>query len=67
MSVVLDYIGSALPWIGIGLCVAFSCVKIKASKDEKELLENEQLKSYIADSTKTEKAIDFIVKNAKIK
>ena len=37
------------------------------NKDEKELLENEQLRSYIADSMKTEKAIDFIVKNAKIK
>ena len=37
------------------------------NRDEKELLENEQLKSYIADSMKTEKAIDFIVKNAKIK
>jgi len=37
------------------------------NKDEKELLENVQLKSYIADSMKTEKAIDFIVKNAKIK
>ena len=28
MSVVLDLISSALPWIGIGLCVAFSSVKI---------------------------------------
>ncbi len=37
------------------------------NKEEKELLENEQLKSYIADSMKTEKAIEFIVKNAKIK
>ena len=37
------------------------------NRDEKELLENEQLKSYLADSMKTEKAIDFIVKNAKIK
>ena len=37
------------------------------NKDEKELLENEQLKTYIADSMKTEKAIEFIVKNAKIK
>ena len=37
------------------------------NRDEKELLENEQLKSYIADSMKTEKAIDFIVRNAKIK
>ena len=37
------------------------------NKDEKELLDNEQLKSYIAESMKTEKAIDFIVKNAKIK
>ena len=34
------------------------------NRDEKELLENEQLKSYLADSMKTEKAIDFIVKNA---
>ena len=39
----------------------------KYNKDEKELSENEQLKSYLADSMKTEKAIDFIVKNAKIK
>ena len=37
------------------------------NRDEKELLENEQLKLYLADSMKTEKAIDFIVKNAKIK
>ena len=37
------------------------------NRDEKELLENEQLKSYLADSMKSEKAIDFIVKNAKIK
>ena len=37
------------------------------NKEEKELLENEQLKSYIANSMKTEKAIEFIVKNAKIK
>ncbi len=37
------------------------------NKEEKELLENEQLKSYIAESMKTEKAIDFIVNNAKIK
>lgn len=37
------------------------------NKDEKELLENEQLKSYLAESMKTEKAIEFIVKNAKIK
>lgn len=37
------------------------------NKEEKELLENEQLKSYIAESMKTEKAIDFIVENAKIK
>ncbi len=39
----------------------------KYNRDEKELSENEQLKSYLADSMKTEKAIDFIVKNAKIK
>ena len=37
------------------------------NRDEKELLENEQLKTYLADSMKTEKAIDFIVKNAKMK
>lgn len=30
MSVVLDFISSALLWIGIGLCVAFSIVKMKA-------------------------------------
>ena len=39
----------------------------KYNRDEKELSENEQLKSYLSDSMKTEKAIDFIVKNAKIK
>ena len=37
MSVVLDFISSALPWIGIGLCVAFSIVKMKAIKDGKKL------------------------------
>lgn len=37
------------------------------NKEEEELLGNEQLKTYIADSMKTEKAIEFIVKNAKIK
>ena len=36
MNGVLDFINSALPWIGIGLCVAFFCVKIKASKDGKK-------------------------------
>jgi len=36
-------------------------------RDAKELEENENIKTYIAESTKTEKAIDFIVKNAKIK
>jgi len=36
-------------------------------KTEEELSANEQLKSYIAESMKTEKAIDFIIKNAKIK
>ena len=36
-------------------------------RKEEELLENEQLKEYIAESSKTEKAIEFIVKNAKIK
>ena len=39
----------------------------KYSKDEKELLENEQLKEYIGENMKTEKAIEFIIKNAKIK
>ena len=37
------------------------------NKPEEELLMNEQLKTYLADSMKTEKAIDFVVKNAKIK
>ncbi|MFR2534689.1 MAG: trigger factor [Clostridia bacterium] len=36
-------------------------------RDAKELMENENLKNYIADSVKTEKAISFIVDNAKIK
>ncbi len=36
-------------------------------RKEEELLENEQLKEYIAENLKTEKAIDFIVKNAKKK
>lgn len=36
-------------------------------RDAKELEENENLKTYIAESTKTEKAISFIVENAKIK
>ncbi len=39
----------------------------KYSRDEAEMLQNEQLKSYIAENMKTEKAIDFIVDNAKIK
>lgn len=34
---ILDFINSALPWIGIGLCVAFSGVKMKAIKDGKKL------------------------------
>ena len=37
------------------------------SRKEEELLENEQLKEYIAENLKTEKAIDFVVKNAKKK
>jgi len=37
------------------------------NKPEEELLTNDQLKEYIAESMKTEKAIDFIVKNAKMK
>ncbi len=36
-------------------------------KDSKELLENDNLKNYIKDSMKSEKAISFIVNNAKIK
>lgn len=36
-------------------------------KDSKELLENDNLKNYIKDSIKSEKAITFIVDNAKIK
>ena len=36
-------------------------------RKEEELLENAQLKDYISESLKTEKAIDFIVKNAKKK
>ncbi len=36
-------------------------------RKEEELIENTQLQDYIAESLKSEKAIDFIVKNAKIK
>ena len=36
-------------------------------RDVKELEQNEHLKEYIAESAKTEKAISFIVENAKIK
>ena len=36
-------------------------------RDAKELEQNESLKLYIAESVKTEKAISFIVENAKIK
>ena len=36
-------------------------------RKEEELLNNEQLKKYLSESIKTEKAIDFIVKNAKKK
>ena len=36
-------------------------------KDAKDLEANESLKAYIAESVKTEKAISFIVENAKIK
>ena len=36
-------------------------------RDAKELEQNESLKTYIAESVKTEKAITFIVENAKIK
>ncbi len=37
------------------------------NRDEKELLENEQLKNYLKENMKTEKAINFVVENAKIK
>lgn len=36
-------------------------------RKEEEFMNNEELKKYIANGIKTEKAIDFIVKNAKIK
>ena len=36
-------------------------------RDAEELMKNENFKSYIADSIKTEKAINFVVDNAKIK
>lgn len=37
MKGVLVFFNSALPWIGIGLGVAFSSVKMKAIKDGKKL------------------------------
>ena len=37
------------------------------NRNEKELLKNSELKAYIKENLKTEKAIDFIVENAKIK
>ena len=36
-------------------------------RKEEELLENVQLKEYVEENLKTEKAIDFIVQNAKKK
>ena len=36
-------------------------------RDEKELLENETLKTYLSENMKIERAVDFIVNNAKIK
>jgi len=36
-------------------------------KKEEEISQNEQLKKYLEDTIKTEKAIKFIVDNAKIK
>ena len=36
-------------------------------RKEEELDKNEALKEYLANTIKTEKAIDLIVKNAKIK
>ena len=36
-------------------------------RDAKELEQNESLKLYVAEQIKTEKAISFIVDNAKIK
>ncbi len=37
------------------------------NRKEEELLDNAQLKDYLKESLKTEKAIDFLVENAKIK
>ena len=37
------------------------------NRNEEELLKNEQLKEYIEENIKTEKAVEFIVKNAKKK
>lgn len=39
----------------------------KYNKKEEELKDNEQLKNYLKENLKTEKVIDFLVKNAKIK
>lgn len=36
-------------------------------RKKKKLLKNEQLKNYLEENMKTEKAIKFIVENAKIK
>ena len=36
-------------------------------KKEEEIKENEQLRNYIEESLKSEKTIEFLVKNAKIK
>ena len=55
-----------LGWTILGILGMSGC-GAKKILNEKELLENEQLKSYLAESMKTEKAIEFIVKNAKIK
>ena len=39
----------------------------KYNRKEEEIKENEQIKKYIEENLKTEKVIEFLVKNAKIK
>ena len=42
-------------------------VYVYEGKKEEEVLKNEQLRKYVEENMKTEKAIKFIVDNAKIK
>lgn len=37
MKTILDFMMNALPWIAIGLFVAYSCVMIKAKKEGNEV------------------------------